>query len=88
MKISIFVKIYEKSRFWSTFSENVDFSQYIRKSWIGSKFSPNLGFGQIFEIFKISNFQKTLILVNFLQKTPLGSNFSKILISVEIIVKT
>ena len=48
MKISIFVKIYEKSRFWSTFSENVDFSQYIRKSWVGSKFFPKFRFGKIF----------------------------------------
>ena len=47
MKISIFVKIYEKSRFWATFSENVDFSQYqnFPQIWVLVKFLKNVDLG-------------------------------------------
>ena len=58
MKISVLVKIVGKSWSWSTFSENLDFSQYhlpiwgkiFPKSWFWSKFPKNVDLGQNLQI--------------------------------------
>ena len=49
MEISIMVKVDDNLDFLSSFSENLDFSEYLWDNRNGTKFSPNLGFGQNFQ---------------------------------------
>ena len=67
MKIWILVKNVGKSWSWSTFSENFDFSQYLRKSRFGSKFSSWFW----------SKLNIMLILVKFSKDFDLGQTFTK-----------
>ena len=78
MKISVLVKIVGKSWSWSTFSENLDFSQYhlpiwdkiFPKSWFWSKFPKNVDLGQNLQICRFwSKFLKISILVKIFEKS-------------------
>ena len=97
-KMSLIVIIFLKCRFGSIFSnitifsKNLNLGKTFRKFSFWWKLSQKLKFGHNFR--KISNLVKIEQNVDFsqifklLQKTRVGSNFSKILISVEIIVKS
>ena len=79
-KISILVKIVWKSWSWSTFSANLDFSQYLRLNLFRTKFYPNLGFRPNF--LKISIEVKFCKYVGFGKKNrspnlDFGQNFRK-----------
>ena len=80
-KISIWVKILEKFRFWSKFSniaKNVDFSKIFEKFRFWSNFSKNFDFFlfKFFEKFRFcSNFRYMTFLVKFSKKNFIKCRF-------------
>ena len=91
MEISILVKISENLDFGQNCRKNLDLGHHFWKISILVNIFGNLDLGLV----KIEHnvdfsqiFKRLWFWSNFYKKTRFGSNFSKILISVEIIVKT